>query len=117
MGLFGIQEDHKEASLSLDEKLVPNKTSTFFFVASSKAMEPIIFPGDILIVDRSLEALSGMILLVEQDAEFLCRRLVYEKNKMILRSENGISKDIQVSERVTIFGVVRAIARDDLHLV
>jgi DNA polymerase V len=110
-GLFGISEDHLESYQSLDQRFVKNKTSTYFFEAEGESMAPLILPGDVLVVDRVLKPTYGRIVIVVYDEELVCKRLVREHNRVVLRSENPRYPDLLVSsERALHFwGVVRAI--------
>ncbi len=113
-GLFGVGEDHIEKYQSLDARFVKNKASTFFFQASSNSMEPLIFEKDVLIVDRSLEISSGLVAIVSYCGEMFCKRIIVNKNSVILKSDNQAYKDVIVkeTENLIYFGVVRGIARE-----
>lgn len=110
-GLFGIKEDHQEHYQSLDERFVKNKLSTFFFEAEGDAMSPLVLPGDVLVVDRSVSAHFGHLILAIYNEEILCRRLVREKGKIVLRADNPKVRSIELTgERdLVVWGVVRAI--------
>ena len=113
-GLFGISDDYIEKYQSLDTRFIKNKASTFFFQAASHSMEPLIFENDVLIVDRSIEVTHGKVVVVSVTGELICKRLIKENNKIILRSDNKAYSDILVTEEMdlVIFGVVVAIARE-----
>lgn len=113
-GLFGVQDDFFEEYLSLDERFVKNKKSTFFFHASGSSMMPLINPADVLIVDRSLKPKSGQICIFCLSGELVCKRYIKLGQQVILRSDNPVHKDIQVTEEMemSVWGVVVAIARD-----
>lgn len=113
-GLFGISDDYIEKYQSLDTRFIKNKASTFFFQAASSSMEPLIFENDVLVVDRSIEASSGKVVIVSVTGELVCKRLIRSNGRAILRSDNKTYKDILVSEDMdmVIFGVVIAIARE-----
>lgn len=110
-GLFGISEDHLEDYQSLDQRFVKNKTSTFFFEASGDSMMPLILPGDVLVVDRSLKAQFGRVVVVVYEQELVCKRLVREMGRVVLRSDNPRYPDLYVSSdrELMVWGVVRAV--------
>ncbi len=110
-GLFGISEDHLETYQSLDERFVKNKTSTFFFEAEGESMMPLICPRDVLVVDRILAPEWGRIVVVVWDEELICKRLVREGKRIILRSENSRFADLVISNErsFVLWGVVRAV--------
>lgn len=109
-GLFGVSEDFSEAFQSLDERFVQSRESTFFFEAAGSSMEPLIFPGDVLIVDRSVRDHHDKICVVAYEDELICKRVIIGKGHLILRSENNKFKDIVVydSHTALVWGVVTA---------
>lgn len=113
-GLFGIADDHIEKYQSLDSRFIKNKASTFFFTAASDSMEPLIMAGDVLIVDRSVEVVSGRVTVICLDGEMLCKRIVYRGAQVFLRSENPDYTDTLITEGMdlVVFGVVTSIARE-----
>jgi DNA polymerase V len=116
MSLFGIQEDHLEQYLSLDQKLIRNKTATYFLRAYGEAMAPLILARDILIVDRSLKPLPNQIIVANCNDQMLCRRLIKASQGYILRAENVTFKDIYLTQedQLDVFGVVASIIREFL---
>ncbi|WP_158536759.1 MULTISPECIES: LexA family protein [Halobacteriovorax] len=113
-GLFGISEDHIENYQSLDERFVQNRSATFFFEAQGDSMEPLIIPGDVLVIDRSLEVKSGRVAIVYLDGEFLCKRLIKQDGRVILRSHNPLHRDITITDEMDflVWGPIVAVARD-----
>lgn len=111
--LFGLSEDYVESYQSLDERLIKNKNATFFFRASSPSMAPLIFPGDLLIVDRSLSPYSSCLIIAAHNGELLCRRYILHQGKIILRTEKQ-SPDLLIQEEseTLVWGVVINIIRD-----
>lgn len=114
-GLFGISEDHIEKYQSLDLRFIKNKAATFFFEASGNAMSPLIFPKDILIVDRSVNPSNAHIIIGSlNDQAFICRRFIKSDKGVVLRAENLNIPDIKVEDEMNlnIFGVVRSLVRE-----
>lgn len=113
-GLFGIQDDHIESYLSLDEYFIRNKHSTFIFKMEGDSMRPNIFPGDYLIVDRAISNFLNKIVVVDIFDERMCKCLVRENGQTILRSFNPKYKDLIVTEEMDmrIFGVATLCFRD-----
>jgi DNA polymerase V len=109
-GLFGISEDFIEKYQSLDGLLIKNKFSTFFFEAAGDSMEPTIYEGQILVVDRSLTSFSGKVCVVCVDDKMMCKRVVLKENMAVLKSDNPKYKDliIENNEGLTFWGVVIA---------
>ena len=56
--------DYEEKRLDINEYLIRNPVSTFFFPVQGDSMEGAeIFDGDILVVDRSIKARHGHIVV------------------------------------------------------
>lgn len=113
-GLFGIADDFSDNSLSLDEKYLVNKEATFLVRAGGDSMVPEIKQDDILIVDRSVELVSGKIATFHFNGNAVCKIFIIKDNEIILRSFNPKYKDIIITEAdsLELFGVVIGIARD-----
>jgi DNA polymerase V len=115
-GLFGISEDFIESYQSLDSLFIKNKFSTFFFEADGDSMEPTIFSGQILIVDRSIQNFIGRVAVVSFQNKLICKRIIRSKNStdgLILYSDNHCRyPEIHVHnpDDLHYFGVVIAVA-------
>lgn len=110
-GLFGISDDHLEAFQSLDERFVKNRKSTYFFEARGESMMPLIFPGDVLVVDRSLKPVKNRLAIVVLDGEMMCKRLGQDKNGWLLLSENPQHPPVRIDSEqgLLVWGIVRAV--------
>jgi DNA polymerase V len=67
-----------------------------------------IFPGDLLIVDKSLEAKSGQIIIALYQGEFTIKRLIIEKGQGYLKAENPSYPTIAITqvEAFEVWGTV-----------
>ena len=98
-GFGAAADDYMERGIDLNEQLVRNKPATFFFRMNSDAMiEAGIYSGDVLIVDRSIKAVSGKIIVVILNGELLVRRLQTHIKGVTLIAENKKYGNIQVEE-------------------
>jgi DNA polymerase V len=70
-----------------------------------------IHPDDVLIVDRSIKATNGKIMVAVVDGELLVRRLQLSFNKMILVAENKNHPPVEIGEfsRYSPWGVVTCV--------
>lgn len=111
-GLFGISEDEIEDYQSLDSLFIKNKFNTFFFKAAGDSMEPTIYAGQILVVDRSQKNYNGKVCAIVYDEKIICKRVIIKNDSIILKSDNPKYKDIFIenNESVVFWGVVIAIA-------
>lgn len=102
-------DDFKEKRISLDRTLIKNKEATFYARVSGKSMIGAgLDDGDLLVIDRSLEAEHGKIAVCFLDGEFTVKRLHIDKNTITLMPENENYKPIKVSKDsdLLIWGVV-----------
>lgn len=98
-GFGAAADDYMERGIDLNEQLVRNKPATFFFRMNSDAMiDAGIHSGDVLIVDRSIKAVSGKIIVVILNGELLVRRLQTYIKGVTLIAENKKYGNIQVEE-------------------
>ena len=103
-------DDYIENNLSISELLIKNQLSTFLMKASGESMiEAGINDGDVLVVDRSLEARSRDIVIAIFEGNLTVKRLIIKVDgSAILKSENPLYKNILISEytELEIWGVV-----------
>lgn len=78
-------DEYGVVNLSLHELLIPRPTSTFF-VRVVEDLAPNVRAQDILIVDRSLPAVHGALVLVVLQGQFHLRRLLKERGELWLHS-------------------------------
>jgi DNA polymerase V len=98
-----------ERGIDLNEQLVQNKPATFFFRMNSAAMTGAgIFQGDVLIVDRSLKAANGKIIVAIAHGELLVRRILVQGKRVTLMAENPAFAAIQLeaNNQEYVWGVV-----------
>lgn len=104
-------ENYVEQELDLKEHLIRNSDSTFLVRATGKSMVNVgISPGDILVVDRSLEAKNNSIIIVSIDGELTVKRLIKDNDnkKLYLKSENldYPNIDLKIESDTMVWGVV-----------
>ncbi len=113
--LTGATNEHPERGIDLNEQLIRNKRATFFMRVSCNSMiNAGILTGDIVIVDRSIQPVSGNIVIAMIDGEMLIRRLDLSLNKMRLIPETpGLATiDISGFGDFIIWGVVLYVVRN-----
>jgi DNA polymerase V len=75
-GFGAAADDYMERGIDLNEQLILNKPATYFFRMNSDAMiNAGIFNEDVLIVDRSLKAMNGKIIVAIVNGDLVVRRL------------------------------------------
>lgn len=101
--------DHIDQRLDLSEYLVLHPEATFFLRVKGDSMTGAgIHHGDLLIVDRSLEAASGRVVVAALNGELTVKRLHRSSGGITLKAENPTYPDIAVSDEhdFQIWGVV-----------
>ena len=109
-GYPSAQDDAPIERLDLGSYLVQNPASTFFVkVAGESMIGAGIFPDDLLIVDRSIKATNGDVVVVSVDEEFTVKRLFISQKKIELRPENKKFESISFNDEseLNIWGVVK----------
>jgi DNA polymerase V len=108
-GLPAPTEDYIEGKIDLNRHLVKHPDSTFLVRVVGESMQDAgIHPRDLLVVDRSLEAVSGKVVIAVVDGELTVKRLRKHRNKLWLMPENPNFQPIEIGENVDlhIWGVV-----------
>ena len=102
-------EDYAQKRLDINEYLVRNPISTFFFTVKGDSMqEADIFDGDILVVDRSIEAAHGHIVVAFVNGERLVKRLSTRDGSLMLLAGNPKYPPLTLKEGndLEVWGVV-----------
>ncbi len=102
-------DDHIESCIDLNKHLIQNKDATFIVRANSLSMQGVgIEVNDQLIVDRSLDAVSGDIVIAVINNELTVKTLMVEGTKVWLRAENSDFASIYLGaeQELIIWGVV-----------
>ena len=109
-GFASPADDFVEEYLDLNDLLIKREEATFFVRVSGRSMvDASIQPEDILIVDRSLEAEHGKIVIAVLNGEVTIKRLYNRNGNIILKAENSTYKDIEVDGELHIWGVVTSV--------
>ena len=97
--------------LDLNEKLIANPAATFLVQADcgGSMVDYGIQDGDLLIVDRSINARPGHTIVVLWEGGFTVKKLYVRGNRIVLASSAGyppiiVPEDIEVD----VWGVVRS---------
>jgi len=99
-----------EQQLDLNEHLIQHPAATFFVRVDGDSMVGAgIQSGDILIVDRSLEPLSGRIVIAVVDGAFTVKRIrLASSGGILLEPENPTFSPIRIGpgSDFQVWGVV-----------
>jgi DNA polymerase V len=107
--------DYMETPIDLNSHIIEHPSATFFVRVEGDSMIGAHIPaGALLVVDRSLTAKNGSIVLAVINGEFTVKRLEKRLGKLRLLPENPKFHPIDITEEMQceIWGVVRAIVID-----
>lgn len=102
-------DDYLEGQLDLNEYLIQHPAATFFVRVTGDSMIGAgIHSGDILIVDRALEAIDRKVVIAVVNGELTVKRLRKQKGKLVLMPENDRCQSIVIEDGMDleIWGVV-----------
>ena len=102
-------DDYTEENIDLNEHLISNPFSTFFLrVKGDSMINAGIKDKDLIIVDKSLIAKPGNIVIAMIDGEFTIKRLSIKNDELYLKAENHNYPNFKLKNHidVQIWGVV-----------
>ena len=102
-------DDYTEENIDLNEHLISNPFSTFFLrVKGDSMINAGIKDKDLIIVDKSLIAKPGDIVIAMIDGEFTIKKLSIKNDELYLKAENHNYPDFRFKNHidVQIWGVV-----------
>ncbi|WP_045158274.1 LexA family protein [Stutzerimonas stutzeri] len=104
--------DYEEVTLSIDE-LVDLRTPHVYLVRveGPSMVGAGIYDGDVLVVNRALEARSGQIVVAYVDGGMTVKRLQVSPDGVWLQPENPDYRAFRVTESLHVWGV----ATHNLH--
>jgi DNA polymerase V len=119
MGFPSPATDYKEEVIDLTKEIVKHPAATFYFRVKGDSMINASIPNNaLLVIDRSIKASSGMIVVATLNGEFTVRRLIQTRRMWILHPENASYKPLPITEEMNmlVWGVVIAIIVQPLKL-
>jgi len=109
-GFGAAADDYMERGIDLNEQLIHNKPATYFMRVRGNAMvDAGIHDGDIVIVDRSVKAVSGKVIIAVLNGEMLISRMEKTFNKLRLIPETPKLATIEIDascDSFEVWGVV-----------
>lgn len=108
-------DDYIEGYLDLNTKFITHPAATFVLQVTGDSMVDVgIFSGDWLLVDKSLEATDGKIVIAAVNGELTVKRLSRKGNQVQLLPANPKFKPIDITEdsEMVIWGVVKLVLHE-----
>jgi DNA polymerase V len=118
-GLSGFPspaQDYEGRTLDLNERLIKRPSATFLMQVVDDGDSMLaygIYPGDILVVDRSIAPRPGQILAALVDGEIIVKRYEIIGNRPYLCSGNTRYAPIPLGDcECQVWGVVRSVIHE-----
>lgn len=111
-GFPSPSDDYIDKMLSLDDHCIKNSAATFFLKVKGDSMiDAGIFEDDLMVVDRSIEARHGKIVIAAVDGELTVKRLYNDGKEIKLLPENSKYQPIKIAAKseLVIWGVVTSV--------
>ena len=87
--------------IDLNEYIIKHPEATFYVKCQGDSMLGAgIHPGDILVVDRALNAKHGNVVVAVLDGEFTVKNFVVREKNVFLVAENSNYSDILIKENM-----------------
>ncbi len=102
-------QDYAEPPLDLNQLLVQHPAATFFVRVNGDSMQDAgIFSGDILVVDKSLQAVDGHIIVAVLEGNFTVKRLQMRDGHCRLLPDNPRYRPVEITPEMDfeVWGVV-----------
>jgi DNA polymerase V len=100
-------EDYIEKKISLDEQFIQHPAATYFARAKGESMTGLgISDGALLVVDRSLVATHGDVVVASVDGEFTCKQLDLHNRQLVPANPEYSPIKIKEGMDLEIEGVV-----------
>lgn len=105
-------QDYVEQRLDLNQLCVKRPAATYFLRVEGLSMiNAGIYPDDLLVVDRSITAQAGDIVVASLNGEFTVKVLEFEPLMLVPKNEDYHPIVITESDDFEIFGVVTNVVR------
>ena len=103
--------DYCERKLDLNELCIKKPAATYFVRAQGDSMiEAGIFPGDVIVVDRSLSAVHGDIVIASFNGELMLKKLETQpQTRLLPMNKNYEPIVIPEDANLDIFGVATTV--------
>lgn len=110
-------EDYIEQSLDLNEFCIKRPAATFFVrVQGDSMIDAGIYSDDMLVIDRSIPAAHGDIVIAGLHGEFTVKELQLRPRTCLMPKNSAYAPiDIPEGSELDIFGVVTHVIRNIRH--
>jgi DNA polymerase V len=105
-------EDYIEGRLDLNRHLIKHPAATFFVRVAGDSMTGAgIHPGDILVVDRSIEPRDANVVIAVLDGELTVKRISRRAGRLYLSPDNSLYQPLEIIAEMEfeVWGVVTSV--------
>jgi DNA polymerase V len=103
-------DDYLDKALDLNALLIKNRVATFFMRVDGNALEASgIKHDDMLIVDRSITAAPGKIVVAVVVGDLVVRKVEMHSEKMVLTADDPSTAIVLDGQDIQIWGVVTSV--------
>jgi len=102
-------DDYRESELDINELVIAHPEATFYVRVSGDSVEGAgICEGDVLVVDRALDARENAIIVALVNGEFTVKRLSTLGDTLFLMPENPRYDPLPITEEMEfrVWGIV-----------
>jgi DNA polymerase V len=114
-GFPSTADDYIEKMLDVHELVVKHPAATFFVKVEGDSMKDAgILSGDILVVDRAVQASHGKIVVAVVNGEFTVKKLIVSAQGIVLQAANPRFTSIKLDPKNSdfqVWGVVTSLIR------
>jgi DNA polymerase V len=112
-------DDFLQENLDINKLLVKHPDATFYAVARGYSLAPLVYPGSILVIDRSVEWSSDLLACCYIDGEFTTKWIRKTDDKIQLIPLNPDFPTLTYSfeeAEIYIWGIVTSIINKNVRL-
>lgn len=104
--------EYLELPLSLDQLLIAHPNASFIGRAQGESMLGVgIFPDDLLLVDRAIEAKQGDVVVCNYNGEFCCKIIDKDTRRLLSANDAYPAVSIDDADCFSLEGVVTSSIR------
>ncbi|WP_220766696.1 HumD family translesion DNA polymerase [Escherichia coli] len=117
MGFPSPAHDYVERRISLDQQFIIHPHATYFMRAGATHFREGIMQGALLVVDSSLSACDGSLLICVIEGEYRIKRYRTSPHPHLVNLDNGRREELPSDEEgftapLSVFGVITYIIND-----
>ncbi|NBB73059.1 MAG: translesion error-prone DNA polymerase V autoproteolytic subunit [Bacteroidetes bacterium] len=106
-------DDYVDRTLDLNDLLIRRPEATFFVRVEGDSMTGAgIHSGDLLVVDRSVEARDGDVVIAALDGEMTVKRVRQREEALWLVADNDAYPPQRVTTELVVWGVVQHVIHE-----